>query len=980
MKLNILIWGKRLLLTVFLTFLGLGASYGGTIDPDNDGHKYAWGENTGWKNFNPDSGPGVTVSSSSVTGYAWAENIGWINMSPATGGVFHDGDGLLYGWAWGENVGWISFSCENTDTCFDGQQGVDYGVSIDFATGIFSGYAWGENIGWINFEHVHAASYGVVTGAPNLTAVKSNDVSDETNVEESWNWQIIVANDGDAPALFFDDAEIFRDVLPSEGVTYETPVVSDESGLTGNYNCLMPVANEIVCEVDDPNGFTMEQGGGFTVTVEATPSSPGQKINPTGGDCMVDPNADISEKDETDNDCYDDVQVKAPNLVVEKDNDVNGEAVLGQTWTWQMAIANTGGSPAVFQQGQVLFRDELPYEKVEYSEPAAADFVDITGSISCAMQGDNTNVLVCTANGGSVSIDVSGSFNATVTATPTQTGANANPINGGICMVDPEGKITETDDGDNSCIENVVTVTAPNLSVAKSNTVNGQAVLGNAWQWRMDIANGGDAPATFASGQTIFKDYLPSDGVSYSNPGATGQTGIEGSGAILCVVEGEEIKQLECRADGGDVIVGLSGGFRAQVEASPTTTGTKTNPTGGVCQVDPDGVIVESDDNNNDCNEDAVVVEAPDLTAVKGASVEEAVFNEPWDWYIDIANQGDSPALFASGATIFVDNLPSDGVGYDGAQVTGKTGITGSIFCGLSGVRSNVLTCTASGSVEIAASGGFRVTTAATATMPGEKVNPTGGLCMVDPGDAIPESGDDSNNNCSHTVNVLAPDLTVAKTNSTEGGNTRLGFTWEWYMDVKNEGDSPAVFDPGDVVFTDVLPTEGVTCEGAEVSAQVDTTGNIGCSLGGEENNVITCTATDSFSILAGGGFRVATTATPSTTGTKTNPDGGICRVDPDGNITESSDDNNDCQDEVTVDEAPEDYYVEPLGVCGSKTPCFSSIQDAIDAAYGSPVIHIAEGEYNENVVQDRSSTLDFGWDADFTQRNAQNAAELKGP
>jgi hypothetical protein len=107
----------------------------GNIDPNNDGSRYAYGENVGWINFAPTRGPGVVVSNTGLTGYAWGENIGWINLSPTGGGVINDGAGNLSGYAWGENIGWINFN----------------GVKINPSTGEFSGYAWGENIGWINF-------------------------------------------------------------------------------------------------------------------------------------------------------------------------------------------------------------------------------------------------------------------------------------------------------------------------------------------------------------------------------------------------------------------------------------------------------------------------------------------------------------------------------------------------------------------------------------------------------------------------------------------------------------------------------------------------------------------------------------------------------------------------------------------------------------------------------------------------------------
>lgn len=119
------------------------------IDPDNDGSQYAYGENVGWLNGEPDGdgGPGVEVSDFELTGYIWGENIGWVSLScentsscgDVSYGVTNDGLGNLLGYGWAENAGWINFAPAGA------------GVAIDPATGEFSGFAWGENIGWINF-------------------------------------------------------------------------------------------------------------------------------------------------------------------------------------------------------------------------------------------------------------------------------------------------------------------------------------------------------------------------------------------------------------------------------------------------------------------------------------------------------------------------------------------------------------------------------------------------------------------------------------------------------------------------------------------------------------------------------------------------------------------------------------------------------------------------------------------------------------
>jgi hypothetical protein len=147
-----------LTLIILMTMGGGGAVLAENIDPGNYGSKYVWGENVGWLNLKPSQGPGVTVTSSSMSGYIWGENIGWINLSclnegsctTVIYGVMNDGNGNLSGYAWGENVGWINFAPTGG------------GVTIN-ACGEFSGYAWGENIGWISFRSGGANPFKLTT-------------------------------------------------------------------------------------------------------------------------------------------------------------------------------------------------------------------------------------------------------------------------------------------------------------------------------------------------------------------------------------------------------------------------------------------------------------------------------------------------------------------------------------------------------------------------------------------------------------------------------------------------------------------------------------------------------------------------------------------------------------------------------------------------------------------------------------------------
>ncbi|MEK7673720.1 MAG: carboxypeptidase-like regulatory domain-containing protein [Patescibacteria group bacterium] len=104
----------------------------GVID---NAYKFAWGDYTGWVNFNPSNG-NVRVSDAEITGFSWSESMGWIKLNPTNAGVKNDGQGNLSGKAWGENLGWIDFS----------------NVKINGGNGDFSGFAVAEKYGKINFD------------------------------------------------------------------------------------------------------------------------------------------------------------------------------------------------------------------------------------------------------------------------------------------------------------------------------------------------------------------------------------------------------------------------------------------------------------------------------------------------------------------------------------------------------------------------------------------------------------------------------------------------------------------------------------------------------------------------------------------------------------------------------------------------------------------------------------------------------------
>jgi len=78
-------------------------------------------------------------------------------------------------------------------------------------------------------------------------------------------------------------------------------------------------------------------------------------------------------------------------------------------------------------------------------------------------------------------------------------------------------------------------------------------------------------------------------------------------------------------------------------------------------------------------------------------------------------------------------------------------------------------------------------------------------------------------------------------------------------------------------------------------------------------------------------------------------------------------------------------YYVNkpPPSDCGGHTPCYSTIQDAINSAEAGSVILIAQGTYTEliNLSKSKSLTLKGGYDSTYSQQTANTTfIEAPGP
>jgi len=75
----------------------------------------------------------------------------------------------------------------------------------------------------------------------------------------------------------------------------------------------------------------------------------------------------------------------------------------------------------------------------------------------------------------------------------------------------------------------------------------------------------------------------------------------------------------------------------------------------------------------------------------------------------------------------------------------------------------------------------------------------------------------------------------------------------------------------------------------------------------------------------------------------------------------------------VTFNTEGEVIYVDPSGSCGGNSPCYTTVQAAVNAASTGTTIKIFQGTYSENVVLSTSKqvTLSGGWNSSYTSQSS---------
>jgi hypothetical protein len=236
--------------------------------------------------------------SNSIDGVTTVNGSRLINNSAATngGGVHNTND----------TVGATSV----TGSCIVGNSNMSFNniqPAKQIATGNWWGAATGPNTPGADsvLGNVNVSGYltlPILDCAPDLQASKSNDTGGNATVGTPFHWTVNVANTGLIDATFEVGQTILVDDLPA-GPTYGAAVVGNIVDVANDSNIHCSLAGDtLTCAAAGGSVTLGAVTGKFDVTFSVTPGAPVTLVNPAGV-CMVDPDGNLIEGNESDNNC-----------------------------------------------------------------------------------------------------------------------------------------------------------------------------------------------------------------------------------------------------------------------------------------------------------------------------------------------------------------------------------------------------------------------------------------------------------------------------------------------------------------------------------------------------------------------------------------------------------------------------------------------------------------------------------------------------
>jgi len=379
---------------------------------------------------------------------------------------------------------------------------------------------------------------------PDLTIVKG-DVPDPVAPGGELTYSLLVQNNGSTNASNF----VVRDTLP-DGFTV--------SNITTDGNYIFSQAGNVITFT----GSSLASGGvPSTITIVGTaPTTAGELVNIA----VVDPDGNITEISEENNIATTTTSISndlLPDLTIAKSG-VTSTVVAGDTISYTLIVQNTGSTSA----SNIVVRDTLP-----------SDFSFISATTDENFKVSDTTNNVVTFTGGSLD-SVNGLATMTIVGTVSQN-VSGNLLN--TAVVDPDGAIAETDETNNTATIST-TVGLPDLTIFKFGIPNSNLQAGDTVTYTLVVENNGTGPAN--NNNIVVRDTLPSNILVTDSDISVGSVG--GFSALPI---------------SGNVVTFTGGSLGTDDVATFTIVGQLTS--GGeftnTAVVDPDNVIVESDDTNN---------------------------------------------------------------------------------------------------------------------------------------------------------------------------------------------------------------------------------------------------------------------------------------------------------------------------------------------------------------------------------------------
>ena len=159
----------------------------------------------------------------------------------------------------------------------------------------------------------------------------------------------------------------------------------------------------------------------------------------------------------------------------------------------------------------------------------------------------------------------------------------------------------------------------PDFTIEKTNDVNGEAIVGEEFEWTYVVKNIGSEFGYIDTGGMIFKDVLPNS-ADYALKSLSNFNHITNSDKIYCVVDDAlSVPELQCSAIetvgiGPDDGQGDFGSFEVVLRVVPQSTAELASSS---CKVDWDNLEQESDETNNTCADSVSVFDGNEIE-IKG--------------------------------------------------------------------------------------------------------------------------------------------------------------------------------------------------------------------------------------------------------------------------------------------------------------------------------------------------------------------------